>query len=92
MDSAELTTTIDMAMLELEPADSALLQDAVTRMLEFFKVMSAIDVDGIEPTTHAFTAGNQTRPDVRAERSLADELLENAPDLENRFIPVPNVL
>lgn len=92
MDSAELATTVDMAMLELDPESDALLTEAVDRILEYFAVMSTIDVDGIEPTTHALTTGNQTRSDSISGRDVTDTLLENAPDLEDRFITIPNVL
>ncbi len=92
MDSAELTTTIDMAMLELAPDESDTVQRSVSQMLDYFAVMAAAPVDGVEPTTHAFSTTNRTRPDTRNERSVADELLESAPDLEDRFIAIPNVL
>ena len=92
MDSAELTTTIDMAMLELDPQSNALLNDAVDRMLEYFAVMSSVDVDGVSPTTHALITGNRTRPDAVTGNDTTEALIENAPDLEDRFITIPNVL
>jgi len=65
-------------------------------MLEYFSLMRDIDVDALEPTTHAFSKVNRLRKDseVNGERlsNMADSLLDNAPELEDRFIVIPNVL
>lgn len=57
----------------------------------------------LEPTTHVFSAGNTTRPDNNPNNNNrnnafpdnsnpADALLNLAPELESRYIVVPNVL
>jgi len=92
MDSSELKTTIDMAMLELDDRQVGALEDGVARLLEYFASMAAIDVEGVEPTTHALVSSNRVRPDRRERDTDPDEILENAPDLEDRFIAIPNVL
>ena len=33
-------------------------------MIEYFTVMDEIDVDDLEPTTHAFVRDNRTRDDL----------------------------
>lgn len=92
MNSSELETTVDMAMLELDDAGIGALRDAASRMLEYFTIMAAIDVKNVEPTTHALVTGNRVRPDLAGEAVIADTLLEQAPDLEDRLIAIPNVL
>lgn len=92
MDSGELKTTIDMAMLELNDVGTTALEGAVSQMLEYFTTMAAIDVKNVEPTTHALVTGNRIRPDTESEQSIADDVLEQAPDLEDRLIAIPNVL
>jgi aspartyl-tRNA(Asn)/glutamyl-tRNA(Gln) amidotransferase subunit C len=92
MDSSELKTTIDMAMLELDDRQVRALEDGVNQMLEYFARMAAVDVDGVEPTTHALVTDNRTRADVVTVRTDPDEIIENAPDIEERFIAIPNVL
>jgi len=92
MDPSELKTTVDMAMLEIDESHITALEGAVRQMLEYFTTMSSIDVENVEPTTHAFVTDNRVRPD-RLNRTVdADTLLENAPDLEDRLIAIPNVL
>lgn len=92
MDTSELKTTIDMAMLELDETQTATLEGAVEQMLEHFALMSTVDVDGVEPTTHALAPANRLRPDLPRVDVDPDSLLENAPDLEDRLIAIPNVL
>jgi aspartyl-tRNA(Asn)/glutamyl-tRNA(Gln) amidotransferase subunit C len=53
--------------------------------------MKAVDVTGLEPTTQ-LAQDNRLREDAPAADGKAEDLLANAPELEDRFIVVPNVL
>jgi aspartyl-tRNA(Asn)/glutamyl-tRNA(Gln) amidotransferase subunit C len=92
MDRSELGVTAALALLELSDDESAGLEQAVSQLLEHFSIMAALDVDGLEPTTHALQEVNRLRADAPAHSDLADEILDQAPDLEDRFIAIPNVL
>ncbi|SIQ13708.1 aspartyl/glutamyl-tRNA(Asn/Gln) amidotransferase subunit C [Alkalispirochaeta americana] len=95
MDPQELKITAAMAMLELDESGVAALAGAVDQMLEYFTTMAAIDVKNVEPTTQILAASNRLRPDGAHNNNpanLADAVLEQAPDLEDRLIAIPNVL
>jgi len=92
MDQKELYVTASLAQLELSEGEAKVLNAAVEEMLEYFSRMKEIDVDHLEPTTHPLLKTNRTRTDLVVESSLADRLLENAPETEDRFIVIPNVL
>lgn len=96
MDTRELHTTASLAHLSLSDEEARELSQQVSRMLEYFSLMRDIDVDSLEPTTHAFSKANRLRQDteVNGERlsHVADSLLDNAPELEDRFFVIPNVL
>lgn len=96
MDTRELYTTASLAHLSLSDEEARELSQQVSRMLEYFSLMRDIDVDSLEPTTHAFSKANRLRQDteVNGERlsHVADSLLDNAPELEDRFFVIPNVL
>ena len=79
-------------MLELDDDHIAALEGAVQQMLIYFSTMSSIDVGNVEPTTHAVVTSNRVRVDTTDRSIEPDSLLENAEDLENRFIAIPNVL
>jgi aspartyl-tRNA(Asn)/glutamyl-tRNA(Gln) amidotransferase subunit C len=61
-------------------------------MLAHFSHMKEIDVEGLAPTTHALLRENRLREDTALPAGASDLLLNNAPEREERFIVVPNVL
>ena len=92
MDQEELYVTASLAQLELNESEAQALSEAVEEMLRHFARMRELDVEGLEPTTHALLKANRGRPDEVVESARADRLLENAPETEGRFIVIPNVL
>jgi aspartyl-tRNA(Asn)/glutamyl-tRNA(Gln) amidotransferase subunit C len=92
MDIGELETTAALAQIELREGDLARLGEAVSHMLAYFETMNALDTEGLEPTTHALVKDNRVRPDAAVESTLADTLIDQAPEREDRFIVIPNVL
>jgi aspartyl-tRNA(Asn)/glutamyl-tRNA(Gln) amidotransferase subunit C len=91
MERDELHITAQLARLELADADVGLFEAAVVQMLEYFSKMRELDVEGLPPTTQ-LVEDNRTREDVVLSPEHADSLLGNAPELEDRFIVIPNVL
>lgn len=91
MDPQELAATARMARLTLSPKELERLGKAVEQMLLYFSHMKEINVDDLAPTTHALLRENRVRTDENV-ASQADALLANAPQREERFIVVPNVL
>ena len=92
MDAGELLATARMARLALSEKELETLGKAVEQMLTHFSHMREVDVEGLAPTTHALLRENRLREDVEADPSSSVPLLENAPELEERFIVIPNVL
>ena len=92
MDAAELTATARMARLALSAEEMETLGKAVEQMLAHFSHMKEIDVGGLAPTTHALLRENRLRDDVEIRTGANEMLLKNAPEREERFIVVPNVL
>ena len=92
MDASELEVTARMARLALSAEELEKLRRAVEQMLAHFSHMREIDVGGLAPTTHALLRENRLREDVETRSVPAEALLENAPEREERFIIVPNVL
>jgi aspartyl-tRNA(Asn)/glutamyl-tRNA(Gln) amidotransferase subunit C len=94
MNIEEIKVTASLARLELVDRESEALAVEITRMLAYFEKMNEIPVDGLEPTTHALITGNRCRPDGIASLTAVktDDMLECAPDIDDRFIIIPNVL
>lgn len=107
MEKRELFLTAELAMLELGDAEVIKLRQAVTEMLDYFEKMNEIDVEDLEPTTHALAKHNRLREDFPGEAAetvpdgrrmvihlpvVADAILSNSPESDDRFITIPNVL
>jgi len=54
--------------------------------------MQSVDVSDLVPTTHVLQQKNRVRPDAPDDGVDPDALLENAREVEDRFILIPNVL
>jgi aspartyl-tRNA(Asn)/glutamyl-tRNA(Gln) amidotransferase subunit C len=98
MEAEELQTTARMARLALDPVEEERLRAAVEQLLAYCSQMASLDVDDLEPTTHALLTANRLRPDGCPDSGacppgeLLEGLLANAPEREERFILIPNVL
>ena len=91
MDTDELHATARMARLTVNSEQIDKLRRAVEQMLEYFSHLKDLDVDTLAPTTHAFSGDSGLRDDLDVE-AAGESLLENAPEREDRFIVIPNVL
>jgi aspartyl-tRNA(Asn)/glutamyl-tRNA(Gln) amidotransferase subunit C len=92
MDAEELHSTARTARLTLKPEEVQTLRLGVERMLAYFSHMKEIDVEGLAPTTHALLRQNRFREDRETAGVSSDALIENAPQRDERFIVVPNLL
>jgi len=92
MDRRELEVTAELAHLELNDDELESLGAAVSRVVEYFSLMQSVDVSDLEPTTHVLLDKNRLRSDLPNDAVDREALLDNAPEVEDRFILVPNVL
>jgi aspartyl-tRNA(Asn)/glutamyl-tRNA(Gln) amidotransferase subunit C len=92
MEADELQVTARMARLSLSGAEENRLRLAVERLLAYCAHLATADVAGLDPTTHPLVKENRLRPDEPVASDLADALLGAAPETEDRFILIPNVL
>ncbi|MBN2509111.1 MAG: Asp-tRNA(Asn)/Glu-tRNA(Gln) amidotransferase subunit GatC [Spirochaetales bacterium] len=92
MDIHELRITAELAMLDLDEREMKVFEAEVSKTLEYFAQMNAVDVDGLEPTTHVLMEENRAREDRTRDENLSDRLLEEAPERQGRHIVIPNVL
>ena len=89
--------TAAQAQLALPAEEERRLGAAVTEMLDYFSMMSEIDVENLAPTTHALNRDNALRADNpnsdnNNSNNNQDALINRAPENNNNFIVIPNVL
>ncbi|MFQ3620338.1 MAG: Asp-tRNA(Asn)/Glu-tRNA(Gln) amidotransferase subunit GatC [Spirochaetales bacterium] len=92
MNQEELRITAALAYLDLQEEKYEKLQFAVEQLLSYFSKMMEVDITDLKPTTHALVRENRTRADQIVPYPNTEALLENAPETEDRFIVIPNIL
>jgi len=88
----EVGKVANLARLELSDAELTRLAKHLNDLLARVEQMQAIDVEGIEPTSHSIPVFNVLRDDVVRPSLTPDEVLRNAPQArDGRFI-VPRII
>jgi aspartyl-tRNA(Asn)/glutamyl-tRNA(Gln) amidotransferase subunit C len=88
----EVRETAMLARLELSEQELERVTRELDAILGYMEQLAAVNVDGVEPTTHAVPldlpfAGDQQGPHLSAEVALAD-----APRREGAFFEVPKII
>ena len=90
MDKNELEATAALAYLALSEEEINRFQKQAERMLGFLCSMMEVNAEGNESSAHTLLSNNRSREDII--RDSCCDMLESAPELEDRFIVIPNVL
>lgn len=83
-----------LALSRLDPAIEPLekLQKELSSILGYISTLQEVNVDGIEPMTHANSAVDIFREDKINQHLNIKEFLKNAPDSSGTFFRVPLVI
>ncbi len=81
-----------LARISLTETDVARFTAQLSGILEHFAALSALNTDGIEPTTQPVPLYNVMRADLVASSLTRNEALANAPEQEDGLIRVRAVL
>jgi len=68
------------------------LREELNAILAFVEELSEVNVDGVEPMTSVMPMQMKKRADVVTDGGIADEILKNAPAVEDHFFAVPKVV
>lgn len=81
-----------LARLELGPDELARYREQLDGMLDHFRDIDALDLDGVPPTTQPYPLVNVLRDDVPGAVLDRDEVLAEAPSAFDGRFRVPPVL
>lgn len=81
-----------LARIELDEDQKAKYSAQLERVLEYFKKLSEVNVDGVEPSAHAHRIYNVWRDDVPTPAMSVEDALMNAPAKRENQIVVPKVV
>ena len=81
-----------LARLELSPAELERMRGQLDSILTYIDRLKALDVTGVEPTSHAVPLVNVMRDDEVVPCLPQEEMLRNAPDRVGAFFRVPRII
>jgi len=81
-----------LARLAIDDAHLEQYRTQLTSILGHIRMLSELDVSDVEPMSHPHELTNRLADDVVAEALPLEELLRNAPAVEDRYLAVPKVL
>jgi aspartyl-tRNA(Asn)/glutamyl-tRNA(Gln) amidotransferase subunit C len=89
--TAETRTTAAMARLALSDEEVERMTVELDRILDLSAQLEEVDVQGVEPTTHALPLSCPLREDLVGPHLSAELALRGAPSQEASFFAVPAI-
>jgi aspartyl-tRNA(Asn)/glutamyl-tRNA(Gln) amidotransferase subunit C len=81
-----------LARIAVTEAEVPHLQGELNAMLSFVEQLSEVDISGVEPMTSVMPMEMKKRPDRVNDGEIPDDIVKNAPAIENHFFLVPKVV
>jgi aspartyl-tRNA(Asn)/glutamyl-tRNA(Gln) amidotransferase subunit C len=82
----------DLARLNLSEAELERYTEQLGAVLDHAEDVASLDLDGVPPTAHPLPLVNVLRDDVIVEGVDREEVLSQAPSVEDRRFRVPAIL
>jgi aspartyl-tRNA(Asn)/glutamyl-tRNA(Gln) amidotransferase subunit C len=88
----EVAHVANLARLELTEDELDLFTGQLAEVLDHAADVASLDLDGVAPTAHAMAVTNVLRPDEARPVLDRDEVLAQAPAVEDHRFRVPRIL
>lgn len=92
IDRDQVQKVAHLARLQLTPEEEVAFTTQLSSILEYFEQLSELDIEDVQPTTRAVELSNIMRPDTLEPFPGRQDLLEAAPDRDDDFFRVPQIL
>ena len=94
MDITKETVThiANLAKIKLSPEETERLAAEMAGIVGFADKLAEMDIEGVEPTTHALKVQNVLREDVLKPSYSREKILANAPERDEACFIVPKVV
>ncbi len=91
IDDATVRHVARLARLRLSDAEEQVMREELSGILEHIDAIRAMDLDGVEPTTHVVELENVLRADVPRPSLSRDEALREARNTVDGEFAVPRM-
>ncbi|MBD2580503.1 Asp-tRNA(Asn)/Glu-tRNA(Gln) amidotransferase subunit GatC [Oscillatoria sp. FACHB-1406] len=92
LDREQVQKVAHLARLELTSEEEESFTTQLGSILDYFEQLSELDTTNVQPMTRAIELSNVTRPDEIKKEVEPEELLREAPEQEDLFFRVPQIL
>jgi len=92
VDTATIRRIAHLARIAVKEDEVEHLKGEINDMLAFVEQLSEVDISGVEPMTSVTPMALKKRPDVVTDGEIADDILKNAPAVQDHFFLVPKVV
>ena len=92
IDKKTIQWVADLANLSLGKEEEIEMEKQLLAILDYMDILSELDLDGVEPTSHTLGFKNVTREDRVGESFEINEVKEIAPKWERGHFVVPRVV
>jgi aspartyl-tRNA(Asn)/glutamyl-tRNA(Gln) amidotransferase subunit C len=82
----------NLARINLTEDEVTCFESQLEDIMGYIDKLSEVDIEGIEPSAHAYALANRVRQDDPQESLAPSGLLQNAPDQSNNQLRVPKVV
>lgn len=88
----EVRRVAQLARLELDDEELEKQTHRINSLIEQFEALQAVDVEGVEPTSHSIPLFNVFREDEVRPSLPREEVLANAPEAQDGCFVVPRII
>ena len=92
VDTATVRRIAHLARIAVKEDEIEHLKGELNDMLAFVEQLSEVDVAGVEPMTSVTPMEMKKRLDVMTDGEIADDIMKNAPAVQDHFFLVPKVV
>lgn len=92
LDREEVRRVAHLARLQLTPEAETQMATQLSSILEYFEQLSELDTTDVTPMARPIDASNVVRSDALAPFADREAMLECAPQREDDYLQVPQIL
>lgn len=92
VDEAKVRHIARLARIKVTDEEVKTLEGELSGILDWVEQLGEVDTDGVEPMTCVVDMTMKQREDVVADGGCADDIVKNAPVVDDHYFVVPKVV